>query len=354
MSFIVNEHISLEQEKGGPVELVVTGDEFYAIHETPDGYTAVYDQDRGMYCYAVLAEGSFVSTGSSIAKRPPRGIRRHLRETPEIRSGQLRGRYSQLRSPGALSPFAGNRTFGANAGLLPGRRVSEGEVRGLTILVEFADVRSTVSKDDVEEMLNADEYNRNGNHCSVKRYFETVSSGWLKYTNDVVGPITLGRDRNYYHSHSPIEEAIERAAAQNTIDLSRYDSRNAGFVDALNIMYAGRTQYVDGYLWPHNSAVNHTVRGKRFNLYMITSMGRQAIDLSIGTFCHENGHLLCRFPDLYDYGRRDNDADPSYGMGVYCLMSAGNHLNKGRTPAPVCAYLRYLANWYDAQTLLHT
>ena len=41
------------------------------------------------------------------------------------------------------------------------------------------------------------------------------------------------------------------------------------------------------------------------DLYLLTSLGRSAGDLSIGTFCHENGHLLCRFPDMYDYGERD-------------------------------------------------
>ena len=55
-------------------------------------------------------------------------------------------------------------------------------------------------------------------------------------------------------------------------------------------------------------------------------MGRSADDLSIGTFCHENGHLLCRFPDMYDYGERDGDTVESAGIGGYCLMGSGNHL----------------------------
>ncbi len=82
-------------------------------------------------------------------------------------------------------------------------------------------------------------------------------------------------------------------------------------------------------------------------LYLLTSLGRTPADLSIGTFCHENGHLLCRFPDMYDYGERDGDSIPSAGIGSYCLMGAGNHNGNGRSPSPVCAYLRDLAGWCD-------
>ena len=85
----------------------------------------------------------------------------------------------------------------------------------------------------------------------------------------------------------------------------------------------------------------------RTDLYLLTSLGRTAADLTIGTFCHENGHLLCRFPDMYDYGERDGDTTASAGIGNYCLMGSGNHLDFGRSPSPVCAYLRDLAGWCD-------
>ena len=34
---------------------------------------------------------------------------------------------------------------------------------------------------------------------------------------------------------------------------------------------------------------------------------------------------------------------------MYCLMGAGNHLDSGRSPSPVCSYLRDLAGWCDTQ-----
>ena len=57
--------------------------------------------------------------------------------------------------------------------------------------------------------------------------------------------------------------------------------------------------------------------------------------------------MLCRFPDLYDYGKRDGDFEKSAGMGRYCAMSSGSHLGRGKTPSPICAYTRDLAGWCE-------
>ena len=128
--------------------------------------------------------------------------------------------------------------------------------------------------------------------------------------------------------------------------MSQFDSKGDGVIDAVNFLYAGQSRYEEE-LWPHNSFLELRFGNMRTNFYLLTGLGSSPSDLSIGTFCHENGHLLCRFPDMYDYGNRDGDGVKSAGIGAYCLMGAGNHLNHGLTPAPVCAYLRELAGWCD-------
>ena len=55
---------------------------------------------------------------------------------------------------------------------------------------------------------------------------------------------------------------------------------------------------------------------------------------------------------MYDYGNRDGDSGDSRGIGPYCLMGSGNHLDNGRTPAPVCAYLRDLVDWTTNRVVL--
>ena len=301
-----------------------------------------------------LLNGALVSSGAPVTKLPPSGIRKHLKESMEVRNIKFTKEYTLLRRREPVEMSTTMRTLGPNNGLLRGRRVSVGQVRGLTVLVEFADLCAEVDASDVDAMLNGDNYHANNNVCSVREYFRQMSSGKLDYTNRVVGPIKLRRNRDYYRTTLLVEEALDKAISEEGIELEEFDSRNEGIVDALNFMYAGRSQTNgNNLLWPHNSYTTLRYGGVRTHYYMLTSLGRRRVDLSIGTFCHENGHQLCRFPDLYDYGERNQDYEDSCGIGVYCLMGYGNHLNRGRTPSPVCAYLRDLAGWCGREISLN-
>jgi len=363
MSAIFGETLVIEQDDGTPIELVVWGDEFYVRYETKDGYTVCPDSRCDCFCYADLRNGRFVSTGAAADKRPPAGLRRHLKESVEVRKARFGARFDQLRSRPPRAEHDGRvLTLGPNDGLLDGRRVSEGDVMGLTILVEFSDVAASVTAQDVDALLNSENYSANGNFCSVNEYFRIVSSQKLNYRNHVVGPVTLPNTKKHYETTSIVPEAFSMAMAEldsDGVNLVQFDSLNEHVLDAVNFMYAGATVYgINGNdqnpsdLWPHNSRTNQHHNGFRTDFYMLSSMGRRAVDLSIGTFCHESAHLLCRFPDLYDYGSRDGDSQDSRGIGRYCLMGSGNHLNRGRTPSAVCAYLRDLVNWTDDEILL--
>ncbi len=351
MSSIFGEILTLPQRNGPSVELLTYGDEFYARYEALSGHTVIYDQELGLYCYALVLSGRFASSGVPVRKPVPVGIPRHLRESEAERNRKFEERFQLMRGARRGGPLV--QTFGRENGLLEGRRVSSGRVRGLTVLVQFKDQEAEISGDDVSAMLNADNYSRNGNHCSVYKYFELMSAGKLEYVNQVVGPITLSRERDYYISNLLVEEVMDIVVNDLRIDLEAFDSRNEGYIDALSFMYAGRTVYSD-WLWPHNFTIDLNYDGIRTNYYTIQSMGRRAVDLSIGTFCHESGHMLCRFPDIYDYGTRDGDFEKSAGIGRYCLMGSGNHLNRGRTPSPVCAYLRDLVGWAGDQVLVNS
>ncbi|MEB3321713.1 MAG: M6 family metalloprotease domain-containing protein [Synechococcaceae cyanobacterium] len=352
MSAIFGEFLTFDQPGHDSIRLRVFGDEHYARYENAAGYSVVFDPELGRYCYARLSAGTFQSTGVAAEASPPEGLVRHLQEDDEVIAAKAAGkralRISMAADPGAREI---NRTFGPAQGLLNGRVLATGTVRGLTILVNFKDLQSTVTRGDVEALLNSDNYTSNGNICSVREYFRRISSGKLDYVNTVVGPYTLSRNRQYYVRNLLVEEALGLAVADG-LDLTLFDSRGEGLIDALNVLYAGQTQYA-GELWPHNWSINLRFGNMRTDQYMLSSLGRSPRDLSIGTFCHETGHLLCRFPDLYDYGQREADFRPSAGIGYFCLMGAGNHLDYGRSPAPVCAYLRDLVGWVDQEIDLH-
>jgi M6 family metalloprotease-like protein len=352
MSAIFGEVLTFGQTRGPEIRLKVFGDELYARYEDLNGYSTVYDEELGLFCYARLAAGAFQSTGVPLGAPPPDGLVRHLQESATAINAKAEARRRRRTAVARRTDSEEIvRTFGPNQGLLSGRVLSVGQVKGLTILVNFQDVTSTVTRADIDAMLNADNYSRNGNVCSAREYFRRVSSGKLDYTNVVVGPFQLSRNREFYVNNLLIEEALGLAVADG-LDLTQFDSLDENTIDALNVLYAGQTQY-RGELWPHNFSIDLQFGTMRTDLYLLTSLGRTAADLSIGTFCHENGHLLCRFPDMYDYGERDGDTAASAGIGTYCLMGSGNHLDNGRSPAPVCAYLRDLAGWCDDETALN-
>lgn len=351
MSAITGEILTFSQEKGPDVELRVFGDEFYSRYENLDGYTVVYNTDLGRFCYAYLFKGEFVSSGVDLNHAPPEKIWRHFKESEQVRNAKFKTKYAKMIPPAPPDqPIDNLRTFGPNKGLLEGRRLTEGDIKGLTILIQFKDVISTVTREDVDNMLNGENYTENGNFCSAREYFRLMSGGKLNYTNVVVGPVTLSKNRSYYINHLLVEEALD-LAIDSGVNLKEFDSNNVGIVDAINLLYAGQTEY-RGELWPHNYYLELRRGCMKTWFYMLSSIGRRKEDLSIGTFCHENGHMLCRWPDIYDYGTRDGDSEKSSGLGDYCLMSAGNHNDNGRTPSPVCAYLRYLVDWCDNEVCL--
>jgi len=346
MSSLNGEVILADQSVGDPLQLRIFGDEFYARRETTDGFTVVYDSEQRQYCYATLAAGRFVSTGIPVYKPAPPNLRRHLKEDPEVRNEKFGQRYARLRPPEEDANTGLMRTLGPDGGLLDGRKLHKGQIHGLTVMVDFDDVRTNIAPADVDAMLNSDNYSENGNHCSVKTYFEIVSSGKLTYTNLVVGPVRLSKRRSHYINNLLVEEAMDIVVNDFNVDLAQFDSKSDHIVDAINFLYAGESQY-DGDLWPHNSFTTLRYGSVRTHYYQLTGLGLSKVDLRIGTICHENGHLLFRFPDMYDYGKRDGDFEKSQGIGRFCLMGSGNHLNHRRTPSPVCGYLRELAGWVD-------
>ncbi len=236
--------------------------------------------------------------------------------------------------------------------LLEGRRVCNGNVLGLTILVQFKDEQLIINKKDVDAMMNGDNYTANNNWGSVRKYFSSVSNSKLNFSNRVVGPITLSHNRNYYENKLFVKEALDIVVNDLKIDLSDFDSKKEGIVDAITFLYAGRSVYA-GNLWPHNSSAKHIFGTVKTNYYAIAGAGKQTEDLSIGTHIHNFAHMLCRFPDMYDSGNRDGDNEKSQGLGRYDLMASGNHLDRGRNPGPISACLRDLVGWHDKEVLLN-
>jgi hypothetical protein len=89
VSGIINQKAVLGQENGPDVELVVSGTAVYATYETLDGFPAVYDTDKGLFCYARVTDGRYVSTGVPVTSAPPTDVERHLKESDAVRQSRI-------------------------------------------------------------------------------------------------------------------------------------------------------------------------------------------------------------------------------------------------------------------------
>lgn len=372
------------QPDGSSVPAKVFGDEFFAVTEC-QGFAVVRDSVSHELCYARLQDGALVSTGVRVGSQDPvaLGLAPHLRPSRAVvREQSLARRRAwgveqgfghRLRAE-ARARQAGQ-AEGSGVERSPPAQTTTGTVIGLTVMVDFPDVPGVSSHlGEADELFNGANYKGAGNYGSVKQYFQEVSRGKFTFIN-LVGNrafVRVPKPKDWYNYidgdrakgfRSDAEagpmlvkdvfevlNAADDDGRQNGygIDYATISKANDGTVKAVNILFAGDTSGSWGEgLWPHmmpagaralDIALPGTGSGKRIRTYQITNLGST---MAVGTIIHECGHMVCDFPDLYDY------ADITEGVGVYCLMSSGNHLNNKLTPGQVGGYLRYMAGWYD-------
>src|SRR5215475_4192108 len=81
-----NLQVPFTQPDGTKIKVIGSGDEFYAVFETADGFTVVFDQGLKAYCFAKLAaDGTLVSSGEQVHLADPAalGLVPHLRMSKE-------------------------------------------------------------------------------------------------------------------------------------------------------------------------------------------------------------------------------------------------------------------------------
>ncbi|HSI86700.1 MAG: M6 family metalloprotease domain-containing protein [Candidatus Methylacidiphilales bacterium] len=356
------------------------GDQYYAVFEALNGYTVEQNAATGFYEYADLSKDGLklLPTGGRprVVKPSELGLSPRIRISREAARVQVQDnrnlsmghsrweeRGKEL-EPMALAPAMLPPAAIAHAAFSPNvfapaeaRSVSaatpvslghSGHFVGLCLLIEFPDRPATISRQEVDDFCNKPGYNGFGNNGSVYDYFYDVSGGRIKY-NNIVTPYYMAKNPSSHYmdvqpdstmtSRQLIAEALEHFVATG-LDLSRLTVDNQSYVYAVNAFYSGFARNNKSGLWPHHSGMNPVFwlpGGARVKDYQISNMGTS---LELGTFCHENGHMLCSFNDLYD-------PNESNGVGRFCLMGAGGH---GHNPSHVCAYLKAKAGWVTSMT----
>lgn len=355
------------QPDGSSIELRGWGDEYYAVFETLDGYTVSQNPATGYWEVARLApDGNALEPApgpagplDGIGAGVPRGLRIQ-REAARARGQESAlhrsGRRCEQRRLERRQQMRTLRAVAAAGGplLAPPQRETVGDFVGLCLLIDFSDAPATIARDEVERFCNQEGYTGFGNNGSVRDLFLANSIGRCRYSNIVAPYYRAQHPKSYYTNEQIpqprralelINEALSHWRVQG-FDFSPLTADNEGFVYAMNVYYAGPVvnNWAKG-LWPHAHHLDASVAlapGRSAFDYQFTAMGSE---LTLGTFCHENGHMLCDYPDLYDYGYE------SSGVGAYCLMCAGGNLSP-KNPIPISAYLKRLSGWAHSVTAL--
>lgn len=188
----------------------------------------------------------------------------------------------------------------------------KGEIWGLTVLVDFSDQSPAFTKDEVEEWLNLNGFDRFDCNGSVRDYYFDVSNGQVDFQNDVFGYYRAAHPKSYYEDGSGygragelVDEVIDWVDDQ--VDFSRYDNDGDGYTEAISIVYAGFGEEWGQGLWPHAGGYNGERDAVSIGRYMMTDLKEW---FGLYTFAHEIGHMLFGWPDLY-------------GFGNYCIMGNG-------------------------------
>lgn len=365
------------QPNGEVVQLRVFGDEYYGRTETPEGYTVVLSGQTYYYAHLSQDSKSLVASATPANEPAPAALAKHIslpkavageihRKNLVLHAGDRQKRWSE-RVAAVRSVRDGNEDGSKRSAAAAKAQAAPfvGNKVGLTILVQFPDDTATTAVDPVTFPTTRDKmvrycneagYTDDGNYGSVRDYFYEQSNKKLTYTQSVTKIITMPRARNWYNfsdyptntvfrgnaGQALVNDAIT-ALEEDNFNFSTLSKDNNNYVYATNIFFAGPDsgKWSEG-LWPHMSGIGRRNVGSvqapiYLNAYQITNLDNASPTLS--TFCHENGHLILGYPDLYDY------QDDSAGAGSHCLMGYGGSNNGGRTPSPINVYFKDISGW---------
>jgi len=221
----------------------------------------------------------------------------------------------------------------------------KGAYKGLTLLVDFSDNPATFTKAEVLDWLNKPGFTGNGCEGSVRDFYLDVSNGLFDYSNDVYGYYRAKHTKAWYESlnsglnnvgaDSLLKEVI--AAFDDSLDYAQYDVDKDGYTDAINIVYVGNAVAWNKGLWPHAGIIGE----QRDNVILVRyEMTNLPSAFSLGTFVHENGHMIFGWPDLYYFGD-------------YCMIGMGAS-DSPKNPVPPNDFYRADQGWIPLTDLSST
>lgn len=336
----------VEQPDGTTLFLTVRGDERFHYLVTVDGVPVV--RHEGAYYYALFDAEGFAAS-------------EHLAHDAEERTAEEQAFVESLPDiqQAATTQMRATKRRAATRAAEP-EVPTTGEVHVPILLVQYADVKFSSAKSQMEELANGEDGVSEEGTGSIRQFFVDQSEGQFLPTFDVIGPITLKNNMKYYGANDRdgydlrpqemTEEACKLAYNNLNTDFKRYDNNKDGYVDFLYIIYAGygEASYPDKLedtIWPHQWALEVPLMlgGVNIQQYACNNEleGHRGTTLAgIGTFCHEFSHCL-GLPDFYD----TSEEGSTFGMSAWSIMDYGCYNNNGYTPCGYNAYEKDCIGW---------
>jgi immune inhibitor A len=229
------------------------------------------------------------------------------------------------------------------------RRRLRGIVRVIVVLVDFSDRQFAAAHNQqhFRDLFFSTGVIPTG---SVHEYYEEVTHGLIDIRGEVVGPFRMPHPISFYANgesgggdNEPNSRTLARAAAiaaDPTVDFGPYDNDGNGYVDAFIVVHAGRgaeETLKKSDLW----SLKWVLAGGEYRADSTKIFGFLTVpeDAKTGVCCHELGHLLFGFPDLYDTD------ESSEGIGNWCLMAAGSWGGGGNRPVHPSAWCKAGQGW---------
>ena len=352
---------TVTQADGTLLTIEQFGDEYYHWTETADG-TLVVPTRQG-YFVAVINEKGELTASDVLAHEA------QLRDSKEQQLVNQQATRRALFHQQGQRAQAERRTMSISikSKYLP----HDGSPRILTILAAYQDVDFIVNEPKLafDQYLNGDEIVDLGNMntlqlCSVRQYFNTCSNRLFTPQFDVVGPVKLPQDMEYYGGkeaggsddkfYQLCKDAYQ-AVKDSVDDWSLYDNDNDGNVELVCIIYAGYGQNQGGEnstIWAkasrQNIAIDNNMRITFFNCSseLFNPTKNESHDYSwyingTGAFIHEMSHCM-GLPDLYQTNGTYAD---NQGMESWSIMDYGLYNRNGFAPSPYNAWEREVMGW---------
>jgi M6 family metalloprotease-like protein len=331
---------SFKQPNGSTVDIKLFGTEYYIRAESIDGYTLIRDKNSGWICYADVSDNrsELISTGIIYTGKSDNpstlknnfSFQKHLDISDESKNSII---YKNQLKTGISIENKAVKT--------PWHAVS-GHITGLCILVDFPDEPATLPLSEFDSFCNDLSYSNNGNNGSLRKFYSDISGGKVDYENVVYGYYHASQTFQYYEQ-LPIAQGAQEILGlalnwldQQGFDFSTLSTNPDGSIMAINLMYTGNAQnWNQGMWWHMGSYTSFSADGVHSDSYNC-SPANAPLELSV--VCHENGHMIGKWPDTYKY---NTNTGPD-GIGAFDLMC---NYGSSTNPVPPNPYFRSNAGW---------